>query len=302
MLVAGGTDLYPNMKRRQFEPKVLIGLKNIQELRGITGDETEGVTIGASVTLREASSHPTLLNHYYALAKAAGLVSTPPLRNMGTVGGNLCVDTRCNYYNMPYTWRKAIGFCMKKDGDVCLVAPGSHRCWAISSSDLAPVVLALDARLRLVGSGGERVLPAGEFYRNDGIEYLAKEEDEILADVRLPPADGWRTTYWKLRRRGSFDFPILGVAISLRLRERGVVDSFRLVLGAVASGPVEVREAEAILVDKRPSADDVAAVAEAAFNIAKPLDNADGHFYWRKRMVKLYVRGALKELMSVEES
>ncbi|MFQ5839024.1 MAG: FAD binding domain-containing protein [Thermoplasmata archaeon] len=300
MLVAGGTDLYPNMKRRQFEPKVLVGLRRIEELRWITGDEKSGVVIGAGVTLREVSAHPIVSSHYHAVAKAAGLVSTPPLRNMGTIGGNLCVDTRCNYYNMPHPWRKAIGFCMKKDGDICLVAPGSSKCLAVSSSDLAPVVVALGARLRLVGTKEERVVPAGDFYRDDGISYLAKERDEILAEVRLPAADGWRTTYWKLRRRGSFDFPILGVAACLRLNDDGRVESLRLVLGAVASRPVEVEGAEAILADRRPSPEDIEAVAEAAYRVAKPMDNADGAFYWRKKMVRPYVRGALRELLGMD--
>jgi 4-hydroxybenzoyl-CoA reductase subunit beta len=302
MIVAGGTDLYPNMKRRQFEPKVLVGLKRISELGRIQGDEARGLVIGAGVTLREVSGHPTVSKHYTAVAKAAGLVSTPPLRNMGTIGGNLCVDTRCNYYNMPYPWRRAIGFCMKKDGDICLVAPGSSKCLAISSSDLAPVVVALEARLRLVGSQGERVIPASEFYRDDGIHYLAKERDEILADIRLPPADGWRTTYWKLRRRNSFDFPILGVAAGARLDEKGRVTSLRLVLGAVASRPLEVREAREILLGRRPTREDVETVAESAFLLAKPMDNADGAFYWRKRMVRPYVRGALREILGMEEA
>lgn len=302
MLVAGGTDLYPNMKRRQFEPKVLVGLNGIQELRQIEGDEREGISVGAGVTLREASSHPVLRQHYAAFTTAAGLVSTPPLRNMGTVGGNLCVDPRCNYYNMPFPWRRAIGFCMKKDGDICLVAPGSSRCWAVSSSDLAPVVVALDAQIGLAGPGGDRVVPATDFYKDDGIDYLAKDMEEVLVDVKLPPADGWRTTYWKLRRRGSFDFPILGVAARVRFGEGGVVDAFKLVLGAVASRPVEVEEAASLLMDRRPTAGDVEAVAKAAFNVAKPMDNADGAFYWRKRMVRPYVKGALRELLGMQSA
>ncbi len=300
MLVAGGTDLYPNMKRRQFEPKVLVGLRNVQELREISGDQEAGMVIGAGSTLREVSSHVIIQRHYHAVAKAAGLVSTPPLRNMGTIGGNLCVDPRCNYYNMPHQWRKAIGFCMKKDGDICLVAPGSNRCWAISSSDLAPVVVALDATLRLVGPKGGREIPADEFYRDDGIDYLTKGRDEILTEVRLPPADGWKTTYWKLRRRGSFDFPILGVAACLRLDGSGEVRDARLVLGAVSSRPLEVDATGDLLAGRTPTEEDLEAVAEAAFSLAKPMDNADGHFFWRKRMVRPYVKGAFKELLGME--
>lgn len=297
MLVAGGTDLYPNMKRRQFEPEVLVGLRHLEELRRIEGTPEEGVTLGAGATLREVSSHPLVQRHYAAVAKAAGLVSTPPLRNVGTVGGNLCVDPRCNYYNMPYPWRKAVGFCLKKDGDICLVAPGSHRCWALSSSDLAPVVVSLDATLTMVGPERARTLPAGDFYRDDGIAYLAKRREEILTSIQLPPANGMKTTYWKLRRRGSFDFPILGVALRVEQDGGGVVRDVKLVLGAVASRPLEVEEAPDLLVGHRPTEEDLERVADAAFDAAKPMDNADGHFYWRKRMVRPYVRGALQELV-----
>jgi len=296
MLVAGGTDLYPNMKRRQFEPKVLVGLRAIRDLGRIAGDRRRGVSVGAGVTLAELAAHPEISEGYRALALAAGSVSTPPLRNMGTVGGNLCLDTRCNYYNQTYHWRKSIGFCMKKDGEICLVAPGSSRCWAISSSDTAPAAIALDARLRLVGPSGERLIPVAALYRDDGMEFLAKAPEEILTDIALPPADGWRTTYWKLRRRGSFDFPVLGVAAALRQAPDGAVEDARIVLGAVASHPVVAAEAAGLLRGQRPTADLIARVAQAAFQPAKPLDNADLTIGYRKRMARVYVERALREL------
>src|SRR6267142_3871004 len=204
MLVAGGTDLYPNMKRRQFEPTVLVGLRGIRDLAGVRQPGAGAFAIGAGTTLTAVARHPEVRVRYAALATAAGLVSSPQLRNMGTLGGNVCVDTRCNYYNQSHAWRKAVGFCMKKDGDICLVAPGSPRCWAVSSSDTAPVLWSLGARERLVGPGGERTIPLAALYRDDGIEYLAKRPDEILAEILLPPRDGWRSIYLKLRRRGSF--------------------------------------------------------------------------------------------------
>jgi 4-hydroxybenzoyl-CoA reductase subunit beta len=296
MLVAGGTDLYPNMKRRQFEPKVLVGLRGIRDLRMIAGDRRTGMTIGAGVTLSELAAHSEISGGYRALAFAAGAVSTPPLRNMGTLGGNLCVDTRCNYYNQTFHWRKSIGFCMKKDGDICLVAPGSHRCWAISSTDTAPVALALGAQVRLVGPRGERLVPAMALYRDDGMEYLTKAPEEILTEVIVPPADGWRTTYWKLRRRGSFDFPILGVAAALRFAPDGTAEDARIVLGAVASHPVVAGEAAALLKGQRLTPDLIAQVARVAFQPAKPLDNADLTIGYRKKMARVYVERALREL------
>src|SRR5262249_38351518 len=159
MIVAGGTDLYPNMKRRQFEPKVLVGLRGIGALAGVRGSHRSGLVVGAGTTLTAVSRHAEVARHYPALATAAGLVSTPQLRNVGTLGGNVCVDTRCNYYNQSYQWRKAVNFCMKKDGEICLVAPGSPRCWAVSSSDTAPVLWSLGATARLVGPAGERIVP-----------------------------------------------------------------------------------------------------------------------------------------------
>ena len=187
---------------------------------------------------------------YPALATAAGVVSTPQLRNMGTLGGNVCVDTRCNYYNQSHQWRKAVNFCMKKDGEICLVAPGSSRCWAVSSSDTAPVLWSLGATARLVGPTGERTIPIHALYRDDGIEYLAKRPDEVLTDIMLPAADGVRSAYLKLRRRGAFDFPVLGVAVALRM-EGDRVATARIVLGAVASQPREAADAEAMLVGQR---------------------------------------------------
>ena len=299
MLVAGGTDLFPNMKRGQFEPKVLVGLRAIRELSGVGGDAQRGVTIGAATTLSAVATHPELVRRYPALATAAGLVSSPQLRNAGTLGGNVCVDTRCNYYNQSYEWRKAVGFCMKKDGDICLVAPGSDRCWAVSSSDTAPVLWALGAHVRLAGPAGERTIPLSALYRDDGIAYLAKRPDEIVTALALPPADGWDSVYLKLRRRGSFDFPVLGVAVALR-RERDVVREARVVLGAVASTPREAPAAAAALVGERLTPETITRAAEAAAGPAKPLDNTDFTHPYRKRLVRVYVARALARLAGLD--
>jgi 4-hydroxybenzoyl-CoA reductase subunit beta len=294
-VVAGGTDLYPNMKRLQMEPRVLVGLRGIRELTEIRGSARSGLVIGAGATLTRVSEHPEVAAHYPALARAAGVVSTPQLRNMGTLGGNVCVDTRCNYYNQSFEWRRAIGFCMKKDGDICLVAPGSPRCWAVSSSDTAPVLWALGAEATLAGPSGVRRIPMSALFQDDGIAYLGKAPGEILTELRLPPVDGWRATYWKLRRRGAFDFPVLGVAAAVRL-EGGVCREARIVLGAVASMPREVPEAARALVGERLDAEVIARAAEAAARPAKPLDNTDLVYHYRKRMTRVYVARALREL------
>ncbi|TME00642.1 MAG: 4-hydroxybenzoyl-CoA reductase [Chloroflexi bacterium] len=296
MLVAGGTDLFPNMKRRQFTPEVLIGLRGITALQSTGGSAEQGMHIGAGVTLSTLASHPLILQHYLALATAAGSVSTPQLRNAGTIGGNLLLDTRCNYYNQTEFWRHSIGYCMKKDGDICLVAPGSPRCWAISSADTAPVLVSLDAQARLVSVRGERVLPVRELFRDDGMDPYTKARDEILAEIILPPANGWRSVYLKLRRRGSFDFPILGVAVALRFADDQTVADARITLGAVASHPVEATEAAAQLVHQSLSPELIEAVAAAAARRSKPLDNADLTINYRKQVTPVFVRRALSQL------
>ncbi|HEV8398606.1 MAG TPA: FAD binding domain-containing protein [Gemmatimonadales bacterium] len=290
MFVAGGTDLYPNMKRRHQEPKTVISLMGIPELQ-----QMERWNVGTSVTLSALSNVPSFQRSHSAVTTAARLVSTPLLRNMGTLGGNLCLDTRCNYYNQSYEWRKAIDFCMKKDGAICWVAPSSPRCWAVNSSDIAPVMVAIGAEYRLVGPQGERVVPAGRFYHNDGINYLTKQPDEILAEVRLPAPDGWDAVYHKLRRRGSFDFPVLGVAAWIKWDGRKVADA-RIVLGGVASWPQEIPEAAAALKDAALSNETIASAADAAYRPSKPMDNTDFDLSWRKQMTRVYVTRALEEL------
>jgi 4-hydroxybenzoyl-CoA reductase subunit beta len=265
-------------------------------MRQLAGEAQHGYTIGAGMTLTQLSQHAAVVAAYPALATAARLVSTPQLRNMGTIGGNLCVDTRCNYYNQTYWWRQAIGFCMKKDGDTCWVAPGSTRCWAVSSSDTAPVLLALQAQARLLGPQGERLIPIHDLYQDDGIRYLGKRHDEILTHILLPPADGWRMHYFKLRRREAFDFPILGVAAALRLADDGTCTAARLVLGAVASAPVVAVDAAASLVGQRLTPEVIQVAAEMAFKPAKPLDNTDLLLAYRKKMVRVHVARTLQQL------
>jgi len=293
MYVSGGTDLYPKMKRRQFTPKVLISLNRLNGLRQLANGD--GLTMGAGLTLAEVARHPEIRRRYPALAHAAGLVSSPPLRNVGTIGGNLCVDTRCTYYDQTYQWRKALGFCLKKDGDTCWVALSSSRCLAVSSSDCAPVAMALDAHARLVGPEGERTVPVSALYANDGKEYLLKSPDEILVAIHLPNRDHWRTAYWKMRRRGSIDFPILGVAVALCMDADGRCTGARIVLGAVASQPVAADEAAAMMIGEKITPELIREAAQETFRLAKHLDNTDMALSYRKKMSRAYVAGALFE-------
>jgi len=304
MLVAGGTDLLPNMKRRQQTPRTLIGLRRVEALQQIANGD--GLRIGAGVTLaalvRDARLHPRgderrLADPYGALRQAAAHVATPQLRNMGTIGGNLCLDTRCNYYDQNYEWRKSIDFCMKKDGAICWVATSSPRCLAVSSTDTAPALMALGAAVTLVSAAaGERRIAVADLFRNDGIHYLTRRPDEILTAVQLPALDGWRSVYWKLRRRGAFDFPVLSVAAAVKLAADGTVESARVVLGAVASRPLEAAHGGAALIGRPLDDAAIASAAERAAEPARPMDNTDFTLVWRKRVTRQFVGYALREL------
>ena len=295
--VAGGTDLYPNMKRRQQTPKTVISVMRLAELNQITGDRASGLSIGASITLTDICEHPLINRDYPVIAKAARTISTPLLRNMGAVGGNLLLDTRCNYYDQNYEWRKGINFCLKKDGDVCWVAPGSSKCWAVQSSDLVPVMVAIGAKLRFTSTFGERIVDAAGLYNDDGIDYLHKRPDELLVDIQLPPVNGWRASYQKLRRRGAFDFPVLGVATWIET-DNTIVKNARVVLGAIAPSPVEIKEAATALIGNPLADDQIHAAAEAAYVKARPLDNTDFVYQWRKQMARQYTLRALRDLQT----
>src|ERR1700694_5354963 len=291
MFVAGGTDLFPKLKRRQFEIDTLIALDFLP--REVHNGSTE-CEVGAGVTLASASSNEHLMQNFTGYAEAAGLVSSPSLRNAGTTGGNLCVDTRCNYYDMTYEWRKAAGFCMKKDGDICLVAPSSPRCWAVTSSDTAPMAIALEGVVMVTGPDGGVSLPVSALYRDDGMDYMAKQPSEVVTSLRLTADENTSSAYVKLRRRGSIDFPIAGAAVALR-RDGDTVVNCRIVLSAVASYPLEATAAEDFLNGKRIEAETIREAAEIAAKPAKPLDNADLSHFWRKRMVRVVVEQAIRK-------
>ncbi len=291
MYVAGGTDVYPKMKRRQFQPELVIGLGRVVG-NGISNGA--GLRIGAGATLTAVSEHPKVRDGYRALADAASLVSTPQLRNMGTIGGNLCLDTRCNWYDQSLFWRTAEGFCMKTHGDVvCRVATSSPRCLAVASADTVPALIALGASVRVAGPSGEREISLADCYREDGIRYLALAPGEVVTEILLPPSDGWRSTYLKLRDRGSFDFPIAGVAAAVRW-DRATVADARVAITALGSRPVTVDAR--VLVGTRLDDEAIGAVADAVHRAARPMDNTSGTISQRKRTARVFAERALRSL------
>ncbi len=301
--VAGGTDLWPNMKRRHQTAEVVVGLGGIADLRTIQADGSGSgsgreLRLGATSTLTEVAEHPAIRERYPALATAVESISSPPLRNMGTIGGNVCVDTRCTYYNQTEEWRRSIDYCMKECGETCWVAPSSPRCWAHSASDSAPMLIALGARVRLVSSEGERTIPLLELYRDDGIDYLTKRPDELVAEI-LVPAESSRdhlvSSFHKLRRRGSIDFAVLSVAAALRLAGDGTIEDAQIVLGAVSSRPLPAEKAAAVLLGKKLTDETIAEAARLARRGATPMDNTDFQAQWRGAVVPKYVERALRD-------
>src|SRR3989475_4201960 len=295
MPLAGGTDLLPNMKRRQQVPRTLMSLRHIQFLSGIELTHS-GSRLGACLTASGIEEDPRFRNGLTALAQAASLVDTPQIRNLATLGGNVCLDTRCNYYDQSYEWRKSINFCLKKDGTTCWVAPGSAKCMAVSSTDTGPALMALGARVRLVSHSGEREVLLSDLYNNDGIDYLKRRPDEILAEVLLDSLDGWKSTYWKLRRRGSFDFPVLSVAAAARLSRDNVVEDARIGVGAAACRSQPAADAARSLLGRPLNQPAIEEAAALAARIAKPLDKTDFDMTSRKRVTAEFVGYALREL------
>lgn len=296
-ILAGGTDLIPSMKNKLFDPEAVISLGNIPELKRIHFDEQKGLTLGGLVSLTDVGNHPYITKHYPVLAETAKKIATPLLQNKGTIGGNILLDTRCYYYNQSFFWRNAVNNCMKKDGDICRVAPGGHRCYAISSCDTVPVLYALNAVIRLVNAQGERIVPLREFYKNDGMAFNDLRPDEILTEVQIPlPPAGFRGAYMKLRRRQAIDYPMLGVMVGLVLDKDEVCIDAKIVLGAVFSCPWEVTEAQSVLIGKKITEKLIEEASEIAYESAKPMDLTNFRPAYRKRMVRVFTQRLLQML------
>ncbi len=294
--VAGGTDLIPNMKHRLFEPAHLVSLTRIEELQQIDVSDTE-ISVGATVTLARLARDPHLAELLPSLTEAAGLVAGPQIRNRGTVGGNLCLDTRCTYYNQTAFWREALGYCLKKDGDVCHVTKVGRKCVAAHSADTPPVLMTLGAEVDLHGPDGERTLPVRDFFLPDGIVNTRRQPGELVVRVRIPrPGPHTHVAYRKLRQRKSIDFPLLSVAVAGELGADGEVEDLRGVVTALGSRPRELTGWKEIAKGHRLTTEVVDSLAERAFDQCRPLENIIVDPNWRRAMVPVFVRRALEGL------
>ena len=292
-IVAGGTDLLPSMKQKLFTPPYVLDLGGVRELRGIRNLPGDGIEIGALTTLSTVEHSAFVRKDYPVLYQAVKTVASPVLRNMGTIGGNVCLDTRCLWYNQSLLWRKSCGFCLKKDGDLCHVAPGGKFCWAAFSGDTPPALLCLGAELEIAGPNGLRCTPLSEFYVNDGMVRLHLAANEIVTRVFLPEASaGWRGSYQKLRVRGSIDYPLAGVAVALKMKS-GRVENARVAITALNPAPFLVKDADAHLVGAVPSEEIAERIGELAARTAKPLTTSALTPEYRREMVRVFAKRAV---------
>lgn len=303
-VVAGGTDILPNLKHWLGAPPVLVSLSRLTALRGVAVDEAAGVLrVGAGVTLTQLSEHPEVARRFPSLSQSAGVVASPSIRNMGTIGGNVNLDTRCRYVNQSHFWREAIGGgCLKSEGNVCHVVPGGQNCVAAMSSDNVPVLISLDARIVLVGPEGSRELALADYYRADGIAHTTAKPGEVTTELRVPlPAGPRRARYVKWSVRKSIDFPLVSVALRFDLQEdsaQAAVTAVKVVAGVLGARPRVLGKLDEV-VGKRLADPAVARiVSEAAHAQCKPLENVPYEAPYRREMIRVYTRRAIDALVA----
>ena len=296
-ILAGGTDLIPSMKQRLFEPEFVLDIRTIDELQTLRVVPGLGVEIGAAVTLAKLEDSEYVRRNYPVLHDAVRSVASPLLRNLGTLGGNLCLDTRCLWYNQSLTWRRSCGFCIKKDGDLCHVAPGGKTCWAAFSSDTPAALLCLNAEIEIGGAKGFRRLPLSDFYTGVGDAALKLSSDELLTRVLLPESSsGWCGAYKKLRVRGSIDYPLAAVAVALKKSRNGErVEDARVAITGVNPAPHLVPEAPHALIGRVADEHTATVVGELAAHIAKPLTTSALTPEYRREMIKVFAKRAVLE-------
>jgi 4-hydroxybenzoyl-CoA reductase subunit beta len=292
-VLAGGTDLIPSMRQKLFEPEFVLDLRGIAELRGVRPQASGAVEIGALTTLSAIEKSAYLRQHYPVLTEAAATVASPVLRNMGTVGGNICLDTRCLWYNQSLTWRKGCGFCIKKDGNLCHVAPGGTKCWAAFSGDTPPALLCLHAEIEIASPKGTWRTPLRNFYTGDGENYRKLQRDELVTRVFLPAESAdYRGIYRKLRVRGSIDYPLAGVAVVIK-RSNGHVADARVAITAVNPAPLLVERAGEMLVGKAVDETLAEAVGDLTARTAKPLTTSALTPEYRREMIRVFTKRAV---------
>jgi 4-hydroxybenzoyl-CoA reductase subunit beta len=302
-ILAGGTALMVALQYRLSKPAVVIGLKGLNALDYVCRNGGGGLAIGAMVTLETLGKSPFVLNGYAVLSQTIKLVAIPSVRHVATIGGNLCLDTRCIYYNQSKFWRNALPACFKLGGDVCHAVEKGRRCQAVYQGDLAPVLIALGAQVKIVSANGERVIPLAEFFTGRGEKPNVLKPDEILVEVRIPSSDsGTAAAYEKLRIREGMDFPLAGVAVVVKMKEGGTIDRAKVVLGAVGSSPIRVPKATGLLEGHKPTEDLLQSVVQEALDNARPVGNLAMDASYRRKMVGVLVKRALRRALAMDHA
>ena len=291
-VVAGGTDLIPSMRQKLFEPEYVLDIRNVAGLKDIRQTD-RGVEIGALASLTSIEQSALLRRRYPVLTEAAATVASPLLRNMGTIGGNICLDTRCLWYNQSLTWRKGCGFCIKKDGDLCHVAPGGTKCWAVFSGDTPPALLCLAAEIEIASASGSRRMPLSDFYTGEGDAYRNLRSDELLTQIFLPESSAdYRGVYRKLRVRGSIDYPLAGVAVVMK-KSNGHIADARVAITAVNPAPLLVKGAGELLAGQTLDEASAEAIGDLAAKMARPLTTSALTPEYRREMIRVFTKRAV---------
>jgi 4-hydroxybenzoyl-CoA reductase subunit beta len=296
-VLAGGTDIVPNLKYGMYDTQHLVALRGLSKELRYLRESPDELRLGALCTIDELAANEVVRARLPALAEACGQIAGPQLRRMGTLGGNLCLDTRCVYINQSYFWRSALGFCLKKDGTACHVVKRGLRCVAAASNDTAPVLLTLEAAVRLVSPRGERTLALRDFYRSDGTHNTVLEPDELLVEVRVPAsAFAKRQAFGKLRTRASIDFPAMNLAVALEVSQ-GALKSVSLCVSAIAARPAMIRNLDDLA--GRPA--DARLAKELGLRAqkqCKPLTNIGVDPEWRRDILPVLVRRTVLRALS----
>jgi len=299
-ILAGGTALMVGLRYGLSKPAVVIGLKGLTELDYVDRNGSGGLAIGSMVSLETLEKSPIVLNEYPALAQAAQFVAVPPIRHKATVGGNLCLDTRCIYHNQSEFWRSGLKACFKRGGNLCNAVEKGRRCQAVYQGDLGPVLLTLGAQVKIVSAKGEKIIPLAEFFTGRGEKPNVLKPDEILVEIKIPPSGhGVAGVYEKLRVREGMDFPMAGVAVMVKRIPNGTIEQAKVVLGAVGSSPAEVPKAATLLEGNKPTDDLLQSVSREAVDRALAVGNLAMNASFRRKMVGVLVKRALRRTLGM---
>ncbi|MFQ5798729.1 MAG: FAD binding domain-containing protein [Bacteroidota bacterium] len=307
-ILAGGTDLIVNLKQGTSTLSRVIWLGKLNELRRVFMASDGSMHIGAMCTLSEIATSTIVQKRCRVLVDAVLSIAGPAVRNRATIGGNLCLDTRCYYYNQSGFWRDAVGGCLKQHSEdnssaICHIAPRWARCSAVFCSDTAPILIALEASVKLVSSDGERTILLRDLYRDDGVHHIALKADEILAEVILPPPRKNRVgVHHKIRARQSIDFPLANVGVSLAQDASRICSDVRIVVGAIQSAPIEAHSAEKVLRGNKLTSEHIELAANEAASSLTPLPHIGDTAGYRKKMITVLIRNALNEIVRKEAS